>query len=92
MLTQRREEKSAPACGRERMSWLWLLFLYVSLSLGLSHVNGASQDRCLFYPRFSPLLYFRGLFPSRSFSRRYSGLLFPILTTYHLHMLRCKSN
>ena len=28
-----------------------------------------------------PLFYFRGLFPSLSFSHRHFGLLFPILTT-----------
>ena len=60
---------------------------YVSLSLGLSYVNWASQECCLFYLRFSlrsldlPLFYFHGLFPSRSFSHRHSELLFPILTT-----------
>ena len=54
MSTQRREEKSAPSRGREReRRGLWLLFLYVSLSLGLSYVNWASQESCLFYLRFS---------------------------------------
>ena len=43
--------------------------LYVSLSLGLSYVNWASQECCLFYLRSSLwssdllLFYFRGLFP-----------------------------
>ena len=68
--------------GRERRG-LWLLFLYVSLSLGLSYVNWASQECCLFYLGFSllsldlPLFYFRRLFPSRSFSHCHSGLFFP---------------
>ena len=63
--TQRREEKSAPVRRRERRE-LWLLFLYVFLSLGLSYVNWASQEYCLFYVRFSlrssdfPLFYFVG--------------------------------
>ena len=81
-------EEIALLCGREReRRGLWLLFLYVSLSLGLSYVNWASQECCLFYLRFSlrssdlPLFYFCGLFPCRSFSHRHSGLLFPILTT-----------
>ena len=38
---------------RERESWLWLLYLYVCLSLGLSYINWASQDCCLFYLRSS---------------------------------------
>ena len=54
---------------------------------GLPRVSWASRGCCLFYPRSSlqssdlPLLYFRGLFPSLSFSHCPSGLLFPILTT-----------
>ena len=82
--TQREEHP----IGREReRRELWLLFLYVFLSLGLSYVSWASQECCLFYLRSSlwssdlPLFYFHGLFPSRSFSHRCSGLLFPILTT-----------
>ena len=68
----------------------WLLFLYVFfflLPLGLPYVNWASQECCLFYLRSSlqssdlSLFYFRGLFPSLSFSHHHSGLLFPILTT-----------
>ena len=61
--------------------------LFVFLSLGLSYVNWASHECCLFYLRFSlwsldlPLFNFRGFFPSRSFSHHHSGLLFPILTT-----------
>ena len=38
---------------RERESWLWLLYLYVYLSLGLSYVNWASLECCLFYLRSS---------------------------------------
>ena len=66
MSIQRREEKIAPSRGGERRG-LWLLFLYVSLSLGLSYVNWAGQQCCLFHLRFSlqssdlPLFYFRGL-------------------------------
>ena len=79
--------KKAPQRRRERESQLWLLYLYVYLSLGLSCVNWASQECCLFYLRSSLwssdllLFYFRGLFPSLSFSHRHFGLLFPILPT-----------
>ena len=65
--TRRRAPQRA---GRERESWLWLLYLYVYLSLGLSYVNWASQECCLFYLRSSLgssdllLFYFPGLFPS----------------------------
>ena len=50
---------------------------------GLPYVNWASQECCLFYLRSSlwssdlPLFYFRGLFPSLSFSHPHSGLFFP---------------
>ena len=83
---QRCEEKSAPARGRERELALAPLFIWF-LPLGLSYVNWASPECCLFYLRSSlrssdlPLLYFRRLFPALSFSRRYFGLLFPILPT-----------
>ena len=82
-LIQRREEKSAPACGgagqrereRERASELALapLFMFFFLPLGLSYVNWVSQVCCLFYLRSSlrssdlPLFYFHGLSPSLSF-------------------------
>ena len=75
---------------RERASSLWLLFLYVFLSLGLSCVNWARQECCLFYLRSSlwssdlPSFYFPGLFPSLSFSHLRFGLLFPILPTQHI--------
>jgi len=50
MSTQEREEKSAPARGRERDpqpfdSSFYMLFL----PLGLPYVNWASQECCLFY-------------------------------------------
>ena len=72
----------------ERASRLWLLDSHVSLSLGLSFVNWATQECCLFHLRSSlrssDLLLFciRGLFPSLSFSHRHFGLLFPILPTW----------
>ena len=84
-------KRRAPQCAGERESELWLLFLLVFLSLGLSYVNWASQECCLFYLRSSlrssdlPLFYFRGLFPSLSFSHRHFGLLFPILTTSQVY-------
>ena len=72
---------------RERERALWLLFLYAFFPPGLSYVNWAGQECCLFYLRSSlrssdlPLFYLLGLFSSLSFSNRHSGLLFPILTT-----------
>ena len=62
-----------PQRGGEGQSWLWLLCLYVYVSLGLSYVNWASQECCLFYLRSSLrssellLFHFHGLFPSLSF-------------------------
>ena len=86
--------RRAPQRSGERESWLWLLYLYVSLSLGLSCVNWASQECCLFYLRSSLqssdllLFHFHGLFPSLSCSHRHFGLLFPVyLPTYG----NCKS-
>ena len=88
MSIQRREGKSAPAHGA-RASPLPPLFIAFPPP-GLSCVNWASQECCLFYLRSSlrssdlPLFYFRGLFPSFSFSHRYFGLLFPILPANNL--------
>ena len=85
MSIQRHEEKSTPACGRERASFG--SSFYVFLSLGLSYVNWASQECCLFYLRSSLrswdllLFSFHGLFPSLSFSHCHFGLLFPVLPT-----------
>ena len=73
--------RRAPQRGGESESWLWLFYLYVSLSLGLSYVNWASQECCLFYLRSSLqssdllLFHFHGLFPSLSCSHRHFGLL-----------------
>ena len=93
MSTQRCEDKSAPALGREHGGESARerapLFMF-SLPLGLPYANWASQECCVLpevltqvlRPSFDlPLLYFRRLFPSLSFSHRHSGLLFPILTT-----------
>ena len=80
-------KRRAPHRAGEREESFGSSFLYVSLSLGLSYVNSASQECCLFYLRVSlrssdlPLFCFRGRFPSLSFSHRHFGLLFPILTT-----------
>ena len=70
----------------ERERELALSPLYVYLSLGLSYVNWASQECCLFYLRSSLrssdlLFYFCRLFPFLSFSHHHFGLLFPILPT-----------
>ena len=67
--------------------YIYIYIFFFFPSLGLSYVNWASQECCLFYLRFSlqsldlPLFYLLRLFPSRSFRNRHSGLLFPILTT-----------
>ena len=81
--TQRRKEKSAPAHGRQRDPQPFGSSFYkFFLPLGLPYVNWVSQECCLLYLRpllrssDLPLFYFRGLFPSSSFSYRHSGLLF----------------
>ena len=88
MSTQRGEEKSAPARGGERdLSPFGSSFYMFFPPLGLSYVNWASQECCLFYLRSSlqssdlPLFYFCGLLSSLSFSHHHSRILFPILTT-----------
>ena len=54
---------------------------------GLSYVNWAIQECCLFYLRSSLrstdllLFHFHGLFPSLSCSHCHFGLLFPVLPT-----------
>ena len=61
-----------------------------SLPLGRPYANWASQEcfvlpevlTLILGPSFDlPFFYFRGLFPSLSFSHCHFGLLFPILTT-----------
>ena len=92
MWIQRHEEEEKSGVG-----WcsLWLFYFIClslpNLSLGLYYVNWASQECCLLYLRSSLrssdllLFYFRGLFPSLSFSHRHFGLFFPILPTYQNH-------
>ena len=81
---KRHEEK------RDTSGPLAPFFIGFFLPLGLPYVNWASQECCLSHLRPSlqssdlPLLYFRGLFPSLSFSHQHSRLLFPILTTEHV--------
>ena len=73
--TRRRAPQRVEERERERESRLWLFYLYVYLSLGLSYVNWASQECCLFYLKSSLrswdllLFHFCGLFPSLSCSR-----------------------
>ena len=85
-VTKRREWRSAPARGggREREKALWLLFLCFFLPPGpalckLGLVRSAVLPEVLTLvlgPSFDLLLfYFRGLFPSLSFSHRRFGLL-----------------
>ena len=74
----RREERETDSlCAGERErppAPLAPLFICFLLPLGLPYVNWASQECCLFCLRSSlwssdlPLFYFRGLFPSFSFS------------------------
>ena len=89
--------RSKDARGRapqrsERERALCLLFLLPSPP-GLSCVNWASQECCLFYLRSSlrssdlPFFSFPGLFSSLSFSHCHFGLLFRILTTGHFDIL-----
>ena len=61
--------RRAPQGEGERESWLWLFYLYVFRSLGLSYVNWASQECCLFYLRSSlrpSFVSFSRAFPSLS--------------------------
>ena len=78
-----KDVKIAPLHGREREGrGLWLLFLHVSLSLGLSYVNWSVV--CFTWGSRSlrpSFVLFSRAFPSRSFSHRHFGLFFPILTT-----------
>ena len=86
---KRHEEKrgAQPNFG----SSFYMAFL---LCLGLPYVNWASQESCLFYLSSSlrssdlPLFYFRGLYPSLSFSHRHSGLifLFSNYLTFHVNV------
>ena len=73
---------------REKELALAPLFIYVYLSLGLSCVNWASQECCLFSLRSSLwssdllLFHFRGLFPSCLWPPPF-WTLFPVLPTWH---------
>ena len=86
----RREGGSTP---KERPQSI-LLPLSIHLSpppLSLPYVKWASQEGCLFRLRFSlwsskfSSFFFLQAFSSLSFSHLHFELLFPILTTYHLH-------
>ena len=85
---RRRKRDRERECPNERDPWPFGSYFHMYFHpLGLSYVNWASQECCLFYLRSSlqsldlPLFYFHGLFPSLSFSHRHSGLLFLILPT-----------
>ena len=71
----------------QRPNFGFSFYMFFLLSLSLPCVNWASQEGCFFHLRFSiwfsdlPLFYFCRLFLSLSFSHRYFGLLFLILTT-----------
>ena len=95
MLTQRCEEKRVgehdSMWGRESKRPLAPPFICFFLPLGLPYVNWASPGMLFVLPEVLTLVlgpsfdlllfYFRGLFPSLSFSHCRSGLLFSILTT-----------
>ena len=80
--TQKMQREESP-----RLNFGPSFYMFFLLPLSLPHVNWTSQECCLFYLRSSlqfsdlPLFYFRGFFPSLSFSHHHFGLLFPILTT-----------
>ena len=81
-----RESARARTHMEQRERALWLLLLYVFfLPWACPMQIGLSQECCLFYLRYSlrswvlPLFYFRGLFPSLSFSYCHFEILFPIL-------------
>ena len=84
---KRRVPQHAGERERARASFGSSFYMFFFSPLGLSYVNWASQECCLFYLRSSlrssdlPLFYFCGLFPSLSFSHRHFGLLSPILPT-----------
>ena len=80
--TQREDRGPDPKQGREAHGSISapLFICFSLLPLILLYANWASQEGCLFYPRLSlwssnlPLFYFRGLFPSLSFSHCHYGL------------------
>ena len=90
MLTQRHKEKRvgerANAWEKEREPFGSPLYMFVP-PLGLSYINWASLECCLFHLRSSlqpaglSLTFLCGLFPSLSFRHCHFGLLFLILTT-----------
>ena len=87
--TERERERERMHAGeKERARERFGSSFYVSSSPWACPVQtGLSQESCLFYLKSSLwssdllLFYFRGLFPSLSFSHRHFGLLFPILPT-----------
>ena len=91
MWIQRCEEKIAPSVGERKREgeegFGSSFYMFFCSRWACPMQIGLRQEHCLFYLRFSlrssdlPLFYFHGLSPSRSFSHRHFGLLFPILTT-----------
>ena len=90
----RREREREGKAGERPLALLAPLSMFFSPPPGLPYVKWASQECCLFYLRSSlqfldfPLFYFHGLFPFLSFSHHHSGLLFPILITWHSPLKR----
>ena len=79
--------RRAPQHAGKREREVALAPLFICLSLPGPVLCKLGQPRVLFYQRSSLwssdllLFYFRGLFPSLSFSHRHFGLLFPMLPT-----------
>ena len=91
---EREREKRARACAWERDSPGPLAPLFIrffSSPLGLPYVNWASQECCLLYLKSSlqssdlPLFYFRGLFPSLSFSHFWTPFSYSNYLTFPLN-------
>ena len=85
-----RERKSAGTQGRESERALGSSFC-MFLPLGLPYANWASQECCLLYLKSSlqssdlPLFYFRGLFPSLSFSHFWTPFSYSNYLTFPLN-------
>ena len=92
-----REKEHMHVGEKERERALWLCLLHVFASPWACPVQtGLSQECCLFYLKSSLwssdllLFYFRGLFPSLSFSHRHFWTPFPY-STYLTYKRRSQS-
>ena len=84
---EREKERTHAGEKEERERFGSSFYVFFSSTWACPVQTGLSQESCLFYLKSSLwssdllLLYFRGLFPSLSFSHLHFGLLFPILRT-----------